>query len=50
MKSVRSIRFPDWVDNALYQLAKKNERSFSREVVRLVKAALKSEGIDDEQK
>jgi hypothetical protein len=50
MKTVRSVRFPEWMDDVLTRKAKINERSFSMIVIRMIKKQLQEEGIEQPQK
>ncbi|PIJ42840.1 Arc family DNA-binding protein [Tatumella sp. OPLPL6] len=45
MKKVKTIRMPDWMETALEELAKKDDRTFSYEVLRRLKESLKSDGV-----
>ncbi|ARU94555.1 Arc family DNA-binding protein [Tatumella citrea] len=45
MKKVKTIRMPDWMELALEELAKKDDRTFSYEVLRRLKDSLKKDGV-----
>lgn len=45
MKKVKTIRMPEWMESALEELAKKDDRTFSYEVLRRLKESLKSDGV-----
>ena len=50
MKTPRSIRFPDWMDEVIADKAKTNDRSFSMVVIRMIKKQLQEEGIEQPNK
>lgn len=50
MKTPRSIRFPDWMDEVIAEKAKANDRSFSMVVIRMIKKQLQEEGIEQPNK
>jgi hypothetical protein len=49
MKTVRSIRFPDEIEQAIERLAKEQDRTFSGQVISLVRSALSRPYAEDEQ-
>ncbi|BCA39425.1 Arc family DNA-binding protein [Citrobacter sp. RHBSTW-00678] len=42
---VKTLRMPEWLEKALEQLAKNDDRSFSNEVVRRLKESVAKDGI-----
>nr|DAE15729.1 MAG TPA: hypothetical protein [Siphoviridae sp. ctK6H9] len=42
---VKTLRMPEWLEKALEQAAKKDDRSFSNEVLRRLKESLLKDGV-----
>ncbi|HCO5823230.1 TPA: Arc family DNA-binding protein [Escherichia coli] len=42
---VKTLRMPEWLEKALEQSAKKDDRSFSNEVLRRLKESVDKDGI-----
>ncbi|EOM6586304.1 TPA: Arc family DNA-binding protein [Escherichia coli] len=42
---VKTLRMPEWLEKALEQSAKKDDRSFSNEVLRRLKESVAKDGI-----
>lgn len=42
---VKTLRMPEWLEKALEQAAKRDDRSFSNEVLRRLKESLLKDGV-----
>ncbi|EAP9950373.1 DNA-binding protein [Salmonella enterica] len=42
---VKTLRVPEWLENAMEELAKKSDRSFSKEVVRAMREYAERRGV-----
>lgn len=42
---VKTLRMPEWLEKALDQAAKKDDRSFSNEVLRRLKESMVKDGV-----
>ncbi|EIW3598434.1 Arc family DNA-binding protein [Salmonella enterica] len=42
---VKTLRMPEWLEKALEQSAKKDDRSFSNEVLRRLKESVAKDGV-----
>ncbi|MGT5975028.1 Arc family DNA-binding protein [Escherichia coli] len=45
MKKVKTLRMPIWMELALEEKAKKDDRTFSNEVLRRLKESLMKDGV-----
>jgi len=45
MSKVKTLRMPEWLEKHLEECAKKDDRSFSNEVIRRLKESAAREGV-----